>query len=199
MHEALELIVKVAHAIISQRLKYIIPKFFILFLSVLSLSATASETVDCEKPTTTLGINYCASIERNSAKDQLVRYLEAIYKHNASNPELVESIKKAQQDWQVYLISHCDSVYRQWKQGTIGRGISISCETHLIKRRTLEIWENFLNNVDRNSPILPKPEIWIIWRPVWKLSIRETCSRGLFERRYPQKVETIQIYCNALS
>ncbi|EGR3406700.1 lysozyme inhibitor LprI family protein [Vibrio antiquarius] len=134
-----------------------------LLLALSSLAFTvvvnAEDTaIDCDNALNTLQINQCASIELESAKTELLNYLEASFKHNSNDPELVKAIKVAQNDWQAYMSAHCDSVYTQWREGTIRGVMAISCETKLTKQRTHEIWANFLTYMDSTPPVLPEPK-----------------------------------------
>ncbi|MDE0552455.1 hypothetical protein OU793_24315, partial [Vibrio sp. VP6] len=60
---------------------------------------------------------------------------------------------------QAYMSSHCDSVYTQWRDGTIRGVMAISCKTKLTKQRTHELWENFLTYMDSTPPVLPEPSV----------------------------------------
>lgn len=135
-------------------------KSLIVALMSLSFSVTAQEQdVDCDKAVSTLEMNHCAAIELDAAQQTLNQYLEASYQHNAFDPELVVSMKAAQQAWQAYLTSHCDAVYTQWREGTIRNVMAFHCETKLTKQRTHEIWQNFLTYMDSTPPVLPEPEL----------------------------------------
>ncbi|MDA0130644.1 DUF1311 domain-containing protein [Vibrio sp. MarTm2] len=136
-------------------------KRLILALSCLvSFTSIAGENapIDCDNAINTLQINQCASIELESAKEDLSKYLDASFEHNSYDPELVKAIKVAQADWQAYMSSHCDSVYTQWRDGTIRGVMAISCKTKLTKQRTHEVWENFLTYMDSTPPELPEPK-----------------------------------------
>ncbi|MEZ9146781.1 lysozyme inhibitor LprI family protein [Vibrio sp. 10N.286.52.C3] len=123
-----------------------------------SFSALAYEgVVDCENAMNTIEINHCAAIELESAQAELDKYLAASFEHNAYDAELVASIKKAQESWQAYMTAHCDSVYTQWRDGSIRGVMALSCKTTLTKQRTHEVWANFLTYMDSTPPVLPEP------------------------------------------
>ncbi|MCK8085383.1 lysozyme inhibitor LprI family protein [Vibrio sp. 1CM8B] len=125
-----------------------------------SFSALADEgVVDCENAMNTIEINQCAAIELESAQAELDKYLAASFEHNAYDGELVASIKKAQESWQAYMMAHCDSVYTQWRDGSIRGVMALSCKTTLTKQRTHEVWENFLTYMDSTPPVLPEPKL----------------------------------------
>ncbi|UPR36939.1 DUF1311 domain-containing protein [Vibrio cyclitrophicus] len=124
----------------------------------ISFSAQADEgVVDCENAMNTIEINQCAAIELESAQAELDKYLAASFEHNAYDAELVASIKKAQESWQAYMTAHCDSVYTQWREGSIRGVMALSCKTTLTKQRTHEVWVNFLTYMDSTPPVLPEP------------------------------------------
>lgn len=135
-------------------------KFVIIVLASLSFGALAEKTsVDCNNVMTTLEINQCAAIELEASQAQLKKYLKASFEHNSDDPELIAAIKLAQQDWQAYMSSHCDSVYTKWRNGTFRGVMAISCKTTLTKQRTHELWENFLTYMDSTAPVLPEPNL----------------------------------------
>ncbi|MEZ9622609.1 lysozyme inhibitor LprI family protein [Vibrio sp. 10N.222.55.A3] len=123
-----------------------------------SFSALAYEgVVDCENAMNTIEINHCAAIELESAQAELDKYLAASFEHNAYDAELVASIKKAQESWQAYMTAHCDSVYTQWREGSIRGVMALSCKMTLTKQRTHEVWVNSLTYMDSTPPVLPEP------------------------------------------
>ncbi|UPR31665.1 DUF1311 domain-containing protein [Vibrio crassostreae] len=125
-----------------------------------SFSALADDgVVDCENAMNTIEINHCAAIELESAQAELDNYLAVSFEHNAYDAELVASIKKAQESWQVYMTAHCDSVYTQWRDGSIRGVMALSCKTRLTKQRTHEVWANFLTYMDSTPPVLPEPKL----------------------------------------
>ncbi|WP_404972904.1 lysozyme inhibitor LprI family protein [Vibrio campbellii] len=135
-------------------------KYVIVALASLSFMAFAQEeAIDCNNAVSTLEINQCAAIELEAAQKQLNKYLETSLEHNSYDPELIKAIQVAQKDWQAYVTSHCDSVYTQWREGTIRGVMAISCKTQLTQQRTHEIWQNFLTYMDSTPPVLPEPNV----------------------------------------
>ncbi|MEZ8122585.1 lysozyme inhibitor LprI family protein [Vibrio splendidus] len=129
-------------------------------LAYFSCSVLAVEkTVDCENAMNTLEINHCAAIELETAQAELDKYLAASFAHNDYDAELVASIKKAQDSWQAYMSAHCNSVYTQWRDGSIRGVMALSCKTTLTKQRTHEVWVNFLTYMDSTPPVLPEPKL----------------------------------------
>ncbi|MDP4534774.1 lysozyme inhibitor LprI family protein [Alkalimonas collagenimarina] len=133
-------------------------KYITLALAISSFTAMATDkTLDCDNALSTLEINQCALIELELAQTELTQYLEASLEHNAFDSELIESITIAQKDWQVYMQSHCDSVYTKWREGTIRGVMAVACKTKLTKQRTHEVWSNFLTYMDSTPPVLSEP------------------------------------------
>lgn len=138
-------------------------KVVMLVLAILSFPVSAAEqgqVIDCSHSRdvkTTIDMNACLSHNSAIAEAKMNLYLKASLKHNAYDPEVVKSIKIAQKDWNKYKSSNCDSVYIQWREGTIRDAMSISCHTRLIKQRTHELWENYLTYMDSTPPVLPEP------------------------------------------
>ncbi|MFZ3407972.1 lysozyme inhibitor LprI family protein [Vibrio chagasii] len=131
-----------------------------LILMCFSYSVLAGENVvDCDNAMNTLEINHCAALDLESAQVELEKYLAASFEHNAEDTELVGAIKVAQESWQAYMTAHCDSVYTQWRDGSIRGLMALSCKTKLTKQRTHEVWENFLTYMDSTPPVLPEPKL----------------------------------------
>ncbi|WP_083835117.1 lysozyme inhibitor LprI family protein [Alishewanella jeotgali] len=61
-------------------------------------------------------------------------------------------------NWQAYRLSHCNSVYMQWRDGSIRGVMAFSCKTQLTKQRSHDIWKNFLSYMDGTPAILPEPD-----------------------------------------
>lgn len=113
----------------------------VLLTCVPLLVSASDDAIDCENAMTTLEINQCASISLESAQLELDQYLEASFKHNAYDEELVNSIKVAQDSWQAYMTAHCDSVYTQWRDGSIRGLMALSCKTELTKKERMRCGE----------------------------------------------------------
>ncbi len=133
-------------------------KSWSIILALLAFTASAAETIDCSKAYTTIEINQCAATELGVAQKEMQRYFDTSLKHNDVDAELVAAIKAAQSDWEKYYNSHCDSVYTQWREGTIRGVMALSCQTKLTRQRTHELWENFLTYMDSTPPVLPEPK-----------------------------------------
>ncbi len=132
--------------------------FFILLFSIYSVNAL-SDDFDCNEAMTTLQVNYCAGAELKKAQYEMNAYLAKSKEHNNYDLELIKSINVAQNAWLLYADAHCDSIYTQWRDGTIRGVMSLSCKTKVTKQRTHEIWANFLTYMDSTPAVLPEPEL----------------------------------------
>jgi uncharacterized protein YecT (DUF1311 family) len=133
-------------------------EFFILLFSIYSVNAL-SDDFDCNEAMTTLQVNYCAGAELKKAQYEMNEYLAKSKEHNNYDLELIKSINVAQKAWLLYADAHCDSIYTQWRDGTIRGVMSLSCKTKVTKQRTHEIWANFLTYMDSTPAVLPEPEL----------------------------------------
>ncbi|MFM2478630.1 lysozyme inhibitor LprI family protein [Celerinatantimonas sp. MCCC 1A17872] len=136
-------------------------KFFTIILASLSFTVSAADKpIDCSNSSdvkTTIDMNECLSDNLVLADAKMNKYLQASLGNNSYDPEVVKSIKIAQKDWKTYRSSNCDSVYTQWREGTIRNAMSITCSIRLTKQRTHELWENYLTYEDSTPPVLPEP------------------------------------------
>ncbi|UCQ29541.1 DUF1311 domain-containing protein (plasmid) [Edwardsiella tarda] len=121
-------------------------KYLLIVFSVFSFAATAGSDAKI------------ALAEYLDVTFELGRYLQWTYKHHSHDPELVNAIKIAQKDWEAYMSSHCDSVYTQWRDGSVRSVMAISCKNKLTKQRTHEVWETYLTYIDSTPPVLPEPK-----------------------------------------
>ncbi len=118
----------------------IMKKCLLIILACFSSAVIAGNgPLDCDNAMNTLEINQCASMALESAEVELAKYLAASFEHNSDDVELIAAIKLAQGDWQAYMSSHCNSVYTQWRDGTIRGVMAISCKTRLTKQRAHEL------------------------------------------------------------
>lgn len=131
---------------------------FIFLIFVIYSSFAVSDEIDCNNMISTLDINYCAGVELNNAELEMATYLTKSKEKNSYDKELITSINKAQQAWQIYAEAHCNSIYTMWRDGSIRGVMFLSCKTKLTKQRTHEIWSNFLTYMDSTSPVLPEPK-----------------------------------------
>ena len=131
---------------------------FALMVGFTITSQARAETVNCDEAISTIEINECAAMELETAEKQLAEYLQASLDIYQQDEELVTAINQSQHDWLTYRDAHCSSIYTQWRDGTIRGAMALSCKTQLTQRRTQELWDSFLTNMDSSSPVLPEPK-----------------------------------------
>jgi len=130
---------------------------FIYLLCCLYSAVSWSDEVDCNNPISTLDMNYCTGIEVEAAEVKMNTYLAKSIERNSEDTELIKSINAAQKVWGLYAEAHCDSIYTQWREGTIRGVMYLTCKKHLTQQRTHDIWSNFLTYMDSTPAVLPEP------------------------------------------
>lgn len=129
----------------------------IIFLLASGVQATET-TVDCDEAITTLAINHCAAQDLNEAEQKMQRYLSMSVQQHQYDAALVDAIHQSQLAWRNYVKADCHAVYTQWREGTIRTVMSLSCSISHTKRRTHDLWQNYLTFMDSSPPVLPEPE-----------------------------------------
>lgn len=128
----------------------------LMIMSACSFTVMAS-SLECNKASTTLEINYCAKMKLDKAEAEMQRYLKQSIAQYTADSDVVESINIAQSAWQTYSKSQCDSVFTVWRDGTIRVVMTLSCKTKLTQQRTHELWSQYLTYMDSSEPVLPEP------------------------------------------
>lgn len=116
----------------------------------------ALASYDCDG--TTVAINNCLSEALGRAKARQATYLEAALGSADNSSDLAEMIRTSDQEFTAYRERECNSVYEQWKEGTIRNAMSLRCSIRLTDQRTHDIWRNWLTYQDSTEPVLPEPE-----------------------------------------
>jgi len=133
-------------------------KYFILFVLLFYSSLGYSrDEIDCNNAYTTMDINQCLYLELKNEETSLDEYFEKSIERYSSDKIVIDSIKKAQQDWVTYRKAHCNSVYLKWRSGTIRGAMSNSCSIKLTKQRKHTIWATYLTYMDSTPPVLVEP------------------------------------------
>lgn len=139
-------------------------KYLAIALFCIAISATAKEgDVDCDNAASTLDRSHCESLELDDAERELKKYLDKSLSHHKSDTGLVDAIVEAQLEWRNYREAHCDAVYHQWRDGSIRKLKTLSCEKDLTRLRTYELWKTYLTFMDSTAPVLPKPDYTFEW------------------------------------
>ncbi len=110
---------------------------------------------DCDG--TTFAINQCLADVLGRAREREGRYLEAALGSNENSTELGTMIRSSQAAAERYREEECNSVYENWKDGTIRNAMSLRCSIRLTDQRTHDIWRHWLTYQDSSTPILPEP------------------------------------------
>src|SRR5690606_41644836 len=91
------------------------------------------------------------------AEQEMHRYQEKRLECDSEDAEIVADNNQAQEAALDYANAHCGTIYTMWREGTIRGVMSISCKTKLIRKRTHELWSDFLTYMDSTEPVLPEP------------------------------------------
>ena len=113
----------------------------------------------CDDSGTTVAVNACLAEKLNRANDRLDRYLKAaLHKYEAPDERAVRlGIEASQKAFEAYRSIECDTVFEDWKDGTIRGSMELGCEIGLTDDRTHEVWRHWLEHLDSTPPILPEP------------------------------------------
>ena len=127
------------------------------FIVICLLCHTVLFATECNKDDqTTYGLMDCQKVEIEKYTKKMNTYFAKALQIQ-EDKELITMMKEAQTKWVAYEDAHCSAVYQRWIGGTISGLMSGSCSLRLIKRRTHDIWEEYLTYMDSSKPILPEP------------------------------------------
>jgi len=112
---------------------------------------------ECNKNNqTTYGLTDCQKVEiEKYTKKMNIYFAKAL--QIQEDKELINIMKNSQIKWAAYKDAECSAVYQKWVDGTIRGFMGGSCSIRLIKRRTHDIWEEYLTYMDNSKPILLEP------------------------------------------
>ena len=111
----------------------------------------------CAEAMTTLDMDECLGKVFTRADDRRKAYMEAALARQAESPERQAMIRASDKAFEAYRKAECDSVYDNWKEGTIRGSMLLSCSIGMTDARTHVIWENWLTYMDGTPPVLPEP------------------------------------------
>lgn len=129
--------------------------------------------VDCtDGGYTTFAMNMCGGAELEKLEENMDRYWQAArqrFSHETvytdynkdSDAEKTAALTRfdaAQEQWKSYQSAQCDSVYYEWKDGTIRGQIYLGCKIAMTQKRTWEIWSTWLTYADSTPALLPEPD-----------------------------------------
>lgn len=124
---------------------------------VLTWQALASQpAVACENALTTIDMVQCKQVELEQIESILSGYLDASLQRY-QDPEIRLLIDASQQHWLAYRKASCDAQYQIWREGSIRNLIAVTCLIEYTTHRTLQLWQDYLTDMERTDPILPDP------------------------------------------
>ncbi|WP_165856877.1 lysozyme inhibitor LprI family protein [Marinobacter sp. JSM 1782161] len=133
-------------------------RLLIALMMMVYAGLTLAADDDCENPLTTMDMTRCASMELESANEEMKQYLQAALDRYDEAPSNHRLINAAQETWDEYRTKHCDSLFHVWSDSTLGSVKFAQCKTRLTRARTHEIWRSFLTRDDDSEPVLPEPQ-----------------------------------------
>jgi uncharacterized protein YecT (DUF1311 family) len=130
-----------------------------LILAAALLQISPSERL-CDNSGTTVAVNACLANKLSQANDRLDRYLQAaLHKYEADDERAVRlGIQASQKAFEAYRSIECQTVFEDWKDGTIRGSMELGCKIGMADARTHDIWRHWLEYVDSTPPILPEPK-----------------------------------------
>jgi len=112
---------------------------------------------DCNKnDQTTYGLMDCQKLEIEASKKMLNKYFNRSLERYSEDKKMIAYMKKSQKAWDSYMDAECSAVYRTIG-GTMQGIVGGNCIIDMTKRRTHEIWENYLTYADSTPAILSEP------------------------------------------
>jgi uncharacterized protein YecT (DUF1311 family) len=132
------------------------------WLALLSMGSNPPDGIKPNCRGSTLEINACLQDRLDRSQTRLERYIQAaIDRHTDADGKIdpvVLGIQSSQAAFEAYRGIECDSVYEEWKQGTIRDAMSLNCRMKLTDERAHVVWRNWLQFMDSTPPILPEPK-----------------------------------------
>ncbi|MFN0118031.1 MAG: lysozyme inhibitor LprI family protein [Elusimicrobiota bacterium] len=145
-------------------MKYLASKklfFFVLAAHFLNATFLMAKS-PCDDPQSTIEVNRCWSEKVIAAEKELDYYLKTSMDQLKKNVDKthVNALTKSQKSWEVFMKSECDAIYQYWKEGSIRTAMEGECTVIHTKRRTHDLWRNYLTYMDSTPPVLPEPELY---------------------------------------
>jgi len=132
-------------------------KKLIILLSFLTL-ISASELSCKDKAQNTYELMDCQKKEIEKYESIMQHYMHKSEERFKKNKEILSFMKQSQKYWLEYRKAECSSIYQQWIDGTIRGLMHGQCLIDMTKRRTHEIWKNYLTFMDSTPAILSEPK-----------------------------------------
>lgn len=137
------------------------------------LTLDDGERLDCtDGGYTTFAMNACAGARLTLLEKDMDRYWQAARQrfvgrtieaeYNGDNDEqkaeALAEFDAAQENWEAFRKAQCNSVFYEWRDGTIRGIMYLTCKMDAVKMRMHQIWSTWLTYPDSTPPILPEPE-----------------------------------------
>lgn len=106
---------------------------------------------------TTMEMVRCLDKRGEEADAELAKYLAAAQARINGSLDAKPDLAHAQAAWNDYRHAHCDDVYDFWREGSIRGLAAASCYLEITRRRTHEVWSDYLTFPDSTPPLLPEP------------------------------------------
>ncbi|SFV70209.1 hypothetical protein MNB_SV-3-766 [hydrothermal vent metagenome] len=90
----------------------------------------------------------CQKLEIEASKKMLNKYFNRSIERYGEDKKMIAYMKKSQKVWESYMDAECSALYRTIGGGTIQGIVGGNCIIDMTKRRTHEIWENYLTYGD---------------------------------------------------
>ena len=132
---------------------------FELAVAALNLQVEPSERL-CDESGTTIAVNACLDQKLKRANERLEQYLRAATdRHSDEDKAAVRlGLQASQRAFEAYRSIECETVFEDWKEGTIRGAMALGCQVKLTDQRTHDIWRHWLKYMDNTPPVLPEPQ-----------------------------------------
>ena len=131
-------------------MRHVLTLIFLILPSL--LPAQGSVSAACRDAKTTLDMERCASRDLEEAKQDLARYLQEAHRF-ANGRALLDSTQAA---WERFRDMACRAAGTQDEGGTIRPLVVLNCLMDVTRKRTRELYEHYLRNMDTKLSE-PKP------------------------------------------
>jgi uncharacterized protein YecT (DUF1311 family) len=106
---------------------------------------------------TTMEMVRCLDKRGEEADAELTKYLAAAQARINGSLDAKPDLAHAQAAWSDYRHAHCGDVYDFWREGSIRGPAAAACYLEITRRRTHEVWSDYLTFPDSTPPLLPEP------------------------------------------
>lgn len=115
-----------------------------------------SQVPTCPEAETTMAMNACLREIFDAAEGERQRYFDAALERYADQGDLRVMLAQAQEAFSAYRDRECEAKFEQY-DGTIRTSNELGCMITLTRRRTHDIWRDWLTYPDSTPPNLPEP------------------------------------------